>query len=118
MIIHCTQKLAAKLDNVSRDLLQDSNPLGGWHANLYVINRRQCVMFCHDKTRFVLFIPGLKKNDFDNLDFWFKDLFANTMLKLGYDPELIEKKTRVREQLFLILVPKLGTHLIYFQLYV
>jgi len=75
-------------------------------------------MFCHDKTRFVLFIPGLKKNDFDNLDFWFKDLFANTMLKLGYDPELIEKKTRVREQLFLILVPKLGTHLIYFQLYV
>jgi hypothetical protein len=90
MIVHCTQKLAAKLDKVSRERLNDNNPLGSWHAHLYIIDRRQCVMFCHDKTRFVLFIPGLKKNDFAKLDFWFKDLFANTMLKLGYEPELIE----------------------------
>ena len=48
-------------------------------------------MFCHDQTRFVLFIPGLKKNDFANLDFWFKDSFANTLLKLDFEPELIEK---------------------------
>lgn len=91
MIVHCTQKLAAKLVKVSHERLEDNNPLGDWHANLYIIDRRQCVMFCHDKTRFVLFMPGLKKNDFANLDFWFKDLFANTMLKLDYEPELIEK---------------------------
>ena len=91
MIVHCTQKLAAKLQNVSHERLTDKNLLGDWHANLYVIDRRQCVMFCHDKTRFVLFVPGLKKQDFANLDFWFKDLFANTMLKLGYEPVLIEK---------------------------
>ena len=91
MIVHCTQKLATKLTNVSKTLLQANNPLGNWHANLYVIDRRQCVMFCHDKTRFVLFVPGLKKDDFTRLDFWFKDLFANTMLKLDYEPELIEK---------------------------
>lgn len=91
MIIHCTQKLSAKLQNVSHERLEDNNPLGDWHANLYIIDRRQCVMFCHDKTRFVLFMPGLKKTDFANLDFWFKDLFANTMLKLGYEVELIEK---------------------------
>ena len=48
-------------------------------------------MFCHDKTRFVLFVPGLKKDGFARLDFWFKDLFANVMLKLDYEPELIEK---------------------------
>jgi len=91
MIIHRIQKLAAKLENVSRERLEDNNPLGEWHANLYVIDRRQRVMFCHDKTRFVLFVPGLMKKDFANLDFWFKDLFANTMLKLGYEPELLEK---------------------------
>ncbi len=91
MIVHCTQKLAAKLENVSQKRLVDNNPLGDWHANLYIIDRRQCVMFCHDKTRFVLFVSGLKKNDFANLDFWFKDLFANTMLKSGYEPELMEK---------------------------
>ena len=91
MIVHCTQKLATKLEHASPKPLQNSNPLGDWHANLYVLDRRQCVTFCHDKTRFVLFIPGLKKEGFASLDFWFQDLFANTMLKLDYEPALIEK---------------------------
>jgi len=91
VIIHCTKKLAAKLKNVSPEKLEDNNPLGDWHANLYVIDRRQCVMFCHDKTRFVLFKPGWKESDFANMDFWFNDLFANTMLKLGYEPAVIDK---------------------------
>ena len=85
MIIHSTHKLAAKLPNVS------STPLGSWHANLYVIDRRNCVMFCHDQTRFVLFMAGLKKADFASLDFWFEDIFGNAMLKLGYEPGLLEK---------------------------
>jgi len=48
-------------------------------------------MFCHDKTRFCLFIPALKKTDLENLDFWFRDVFANTMLKLNYETTTIEK---------------------------
>ena len=91
MIIHCTQKLATKLPNVSSAPLAETNPLGSWHANLYIIDRRNCVMFCHDQTRFVLFMAGLKKADFARLDFWFQDRFANTMLKLDYEPRLIEK---------------------------
>lgn len=69
----------------------ETNPLGSWHANLYLIDRRNCVMFCHDKTRFVLIVPGLKKQDFTNLEFWFRDLFANTLLKLDFEPALLEK---------------------------
>lgn len=91
MIIHCTQKLAAKLPQVSTTPLTETNPLGSWHANLYTIDRRNCVMFCHDHTRFVLFMAGLTKEHFANLDFWFQDLFANTLLKSGYDTDLIEK---------------------------
>lgn len=91
MVIHCTQKLAAKQPLVSATPLTCHNPLGDWHANLYTIDRRNCLMFCHDQTRFVLFMAGLKKGDFANLDFWFQDLYANTMLKLGYDTALIEK---------------------------
>lgn len=91
MIVHCTKKLADKLGNVGKVALRETNPLGGWHANLYIIDHRQCVMFCHDLTRFVLFVAGIKKQDFENLDFWFNDLFANTMMKLHYEPELIEK---------------------------
>jgi len=91
MIIHCTKKLAAKLPEVSDTALEGNNPLGSWHANLYTIDRRNCVMFCHDQTRFVLFMAGLKKDDFANLNYWFQDLFANTLLKLDYDTDLIEK---------------------------
>ena len=90
MIIHCTKKLAAKLPGVSSTELPETSPLGSWHANLYLIDRRNCVMFCHDQTRFMTFMAGLKKDDFANLDYWFNDLFANTMLKLGYEFELIE----------------------------
>jgi len=48
-------------------------------------------MFWHDETRFSLFISALKKADFANLDFWFQDVYANTLLKLNYDTCLIEK---------------------------
>ena len=91
MIIHCTKKLVAKLPHVSKVVLNVDNPLGRWHANLYLIDRRNCAMFCHDQARFSLFLVGLKKDDLVNLDFWFQDIFANTMLKLDYPPRLIEK---------------------------
>lgn len=91
MIIHCTKKLVAKLPEISETTLLEANPLGSWHANLYTIDRRNCVMFCHDQTRFVLFMAGLSKNHITNLGYWFEDLFANTLLKLDYDSDLIEK---------------------------
>jgi hypothetical protein len=40
MIIHCTQKLAAKLPEVSAAPLTENSPLGNWHAHLYNYDRR------------------------------------------------------------------------------
>jgi len=91
MNIHCTQKLAKKLPEVCVEPQEETSVLGSWHANLYTIDRRQCIMFCHDQTRFVLFQTGLKKSDFTNLDYLFQDLLGNTMLKCGYEPTLMEK---------------------------
>ncbi|MCP4076290.1 MAG: hypothetical protein GY744_08910 [Gammaproteobacteria bacterium] len=91
MIIHCTKKLASKIPEVNSDTLGDSNPLGSWHANLYTIDRRNCLMFCHDRTRFILFMAGLKMANFTNLNNWFQDVFANTMLKLDYPIDLIDR---------------------------
>jgi hypothetical protein len=93
MITHCTKKLAAKLPNVSPEPLVEDSPLGSWHAHFYTIDRRNCLMFCHDETRFTLFMAGLKKPDFGNLTGWFLDYFANTLLRLGYEHELIMKAT-------------------------
>ena len=93
--LHCTKKLLAKLQLLedgrlrsrkpTLSLVRDpaTNPLSDWHANLILLQRRQCVLLVHDVTRFPVFVPALKKNDFAELDRFFQDGFMNTLLKVG-----------------------------------
>lgn len=98
MIIHCTKKLIKKLPQAEPIVADTAHPLGSWHANLHIVDRRQCVLFCHDKTRFALFSAGLKKHDLENLAYIFIDLFVNTLLKLGYDTALIESAAQFMQE--------------------
>ena len=54
MIIHCSGKLAANLSGVSKTPLEETSPLGSWHGHLFTLDRRKCVMFCHDESRYCL----------------------------------------------------------------
>lgn len=83
MIFHCTKALAAKLSSVSPTPLADTYPLGSWHAHLHIIDRRQCIMFCHDSTRFVLFESGLKREQFQALGQLHKQLYLAALISLG-----------------------------------
>lgn len=84
MILHCTQKLASKLSDVSGKPLDETSPLGSWHGHLFTIDRRQCVMFCHDETRFLLFMVGLRKPQFAELKTkWFRTLFTAVLAQAG-----------------------------------
>jgi hypothetical protein len=83
MLLHCTQKLAAKLPDVSATPLAEPSHLGAWHGNLYQIDRRQCVLFCHDETRYMLFLPGLKKSHFESLGRLLRDLFLLSLAAHG-----------------------------------
>lgn len=91
MIIHCTKKLATKLPTVSSQPLPESSPLGSWHANLYTIDRRNCVLFCHDSTRYTLFLPGLKKQEFADLGRWFKEIFTASLAYMGLEDNQIRR---------------------------
>lgn len=82
MLIHCTQKLAAKLPEVSVTPLMETSPLRSWHAHLYTYDRRQCVLFCHDETRYCLFLPGLVKVDFAELGRLHRELFLASLVVL------------------------------------
>lgn len=99
--LHATRKLFEKLP-LNRDGLfvvtpqsawlyekprLDMNPLSGWHANVVTIQRRQCVFFVHNKTRFPLVLPALTKPDFAQLNARFLDAFINTLMKCGATPE-------------------------------
>ena len=91
MIFHCTKALAAKLPEVSLVPLADANPLGSWHAHLHVIDRRQCVMFCHDTTRFILFQADLRKEQFNNLGHLHRELFKFALISLGVPDSSIKR---------------------------
>lgn len=91
MIIHCTKKLAAKLPAVSSEKLDESTSLGSWHANLYTIDRRNCLLFCHDDTRYTLFLPGLRKTHFTELDRWFKELYAASLAYMGMSDNQVRR---------------------------
>jgi len=92
MILHCTQRLAATLDIVSQTPLDEDGPFGSWHAHLFTLDRRQCVMFCHDDTRYCLFLAGMRKPHFAELGSkWFRELFTATLAVIGIPDKQIAR---------------------------
>ncbi len=92
MILHCTQKMAGKLPDVSPTPLAEASPMGSWHAHLCTIDRRQCVFFCHDASRYVLFLPGLRKEHFADLGGqFFREMFLATLEMLGCTPAQVAR---------------------------
>ncbi len=74
LLIHCTQKLLAEIPSH----LMDSTAAGeSWHANLLRFDRRKCVLFTHDATLYSVFVPGLKKPEFEQLD----EVFGQRLFK-------------------------------------
>ncbi|KEA61841.1 hypothetical protein ADIMK_3988 [Marinobacterium lacunae] len=69
----------------------DDAAQGEWRANITTIQRRQCIVFTHDQTRFSLALIGVTQKELKELTFWFSDMLGNTMLKLGYPVELMER---------------------------
>jgi hypothetical protein len=93
MILHCSKKkFAAKLHPVSQVALEETHSLGSWHGHLYAVDRRQCVMFWHDATRFVLFMAGWRKAQFAELSGKrFPRLLTAALAKIGCTDEEIRK---------------------------
>ena len=77
-LIRCTQKLLKELKQEPTNVVPLSGLLGGWHANIFNIERRKCVLATNDSTLYTLFIPYLKKADFQSFPIVFgQHLFKN-----------------------------------------
>jgi uncharacterized protein DUF6933 len=83
MILHCTRKLAERLSDVSTARLTETDQLGSWQAHLYSIDRRQCLFFCHDATRYCLLLPGVRAPQLKELGRWHRDLFLAALVSAG-----------------------------------
>lgn len=104
LTLHVTKKLLIKLPLDAEDRLPvtapmrwlhnrpglENNPLSGWHGNLVVWQRRQCVLLVHDATRFALLLPALNKADFLAFNERMLDAFINSLLKLGASEQQLD----------------------------
>ena len=80
MIIRCTQKLLEELSIKSMPERSECDPFWSWHANVFRIERRKCVLITNDKTLFAVFIPALQKPDFKSFQFVIGEhLFKNLL---------------------------------------
>lgn len=91
MILHCTRKLAARLPDVSTARLEETSLLGSWHANLYSIDRRQCLLFCHDATRYCLVLPGMRPPQFKELGRCHRELFLASLTTAGAEKAVLKR---------------------------
>jgi len=92
MIIHATRKLSERLPTVWKEPLDEDSPLGSWHADRLTLDRRQCVLFCHDASRAALFAAGLRKPQFQRLySEVFTPLFADTLFAFGCKSASIDR---------------------------
>ena len=99
--IHATKKLFEKLplndqgmlSNASCNAVANDSPtsLSGWTAHVINIERRQCLLFVHQATRFPVFIPAILKSDMSYLERYFEEVFINTLLKLGFSESSINQ---------------------------
>ncbi len=76
---------------MSTAALSEVSGLGGWHAHLVRFDRVQCVFFCHDETRYCLFLPGMRARQFAALGRWHRDLFLASLATEGIADAVIAK---------------------------
>jgi hypothetical protein len=99
--IQCTQKLLKEVGQEYTGAILPTVPLGDWHANLILLDRRKCVLFTNDLTRYSFMVAGLKKPDFKMLDELFRQNLFKCLLRDGFSQEAIEKVLdEIREVVF------------------
>lgn len=84
MYVGCTQKLAKELKG--RQLTDEATiqaGIYGWHANLYSFYRRKSVLAVNDETRFAVFLPGLRKPEFQDFENLFRTNLKRELLRFG-----------------------------------
>lgn len=89
--IQCTQKLLKQVGHEYTEAVIPTFPLGCWHANVLTLDRRKCVLFTNDLTRYSFLVPGLRKPDFQQLEEVFRQNLFRSLLNEGLDQKTIEK---------------------------
>lgn len=88
--LQCTQKLLKEVGQEHKEAIIPTVPLGCWHANLLILDRRKCVLFTNDRTRYSFLVAGLTKPVFMNLDEVFRQGLFRCLRLEEFSQESIE----------------------------
>ncbi len=99
-LIRCTQKLLKEIKiKPTTNVEPIRSIMGSWHANLLRIERRKCVLITNDFTLYTLFIPCLRKPDFQNFHLVFGQHLFKNLLNEGFAQSQIEAVLSEHQQL-------------------
>jgi len=80
--LQCTLKLLKELGVTPSPPVNTGEVLGSWHANLLRFDRQKCILFTNDATLYSVFVPGVRKPQFQQI----RDVFGQAVfrsLRLG-----------------------------------
>jgi len=89
-LIRCTQKLLKELKQEPTNVVPLNHLLGSWHANLLIVERHKCVLVTNDSTLYTIFIPCLKKSEFQAFHLIFGQHLFKNLLHEGFSQKQID----------------------------
>ncbi|MGG4146803.1 hypothetical protein ABEW34_27205 [Paenibacillus algorifonticola] len=90
--LQCTKKLESELGMMDFVPVPTAgDPLFGWHAHLFLLNRRKCVLVMNNETRYNFVLHGLKKQDFKRFHELVAESIAENLLADKADKQVIER---------------------------
>lgn len=90
MLISCTKKLQDQL-KIKPCMVEISDPLFSWHANMISINRRKTLVLVNDDNRYVIILHRIKSKGFENIDSVVISGIKETLLADCVKPEVVDR---------------------------
>ena len=91
LILEVTKKLENELQvNTHNVIPMEEDKFYSWHANIFMYNRRKCIILMNDKTRYSIILYGLKKDQFKNLQQVITDAIVENFTQEGFETEIID----------------------------
>jgi len=94
-LLHCTQKILKELGTPPlvdpSEIPTNPEGIGNWYANLLRIDRRKCLMFTNEKTLFTFLVPGVMKQNLQNIHDEFLISLNLNLQSEGFSLEVITK---------------------------
>ncbi len=93
-ILRCTKKLQKEMGLTKSDLSENEpseSCLGSWHVNLIHIDRKKCLLFVNDKTRFNFIVPDIMRAQIRELSRMFRSTLECVLADEGIPEMTINK---------------------------